>query len=167
MIFQLEKRSLEAQHIEFIRKQQEESFKQMETARWLPMDESKVISELDRLKRDMRMWAKTNSIKEISFLDSLQESDFAALMGQLSNVVNLENGQLPKSILNTPKSPILLLNALLTYHVYINLFRSPFFFVQGTFGDCSCNGLPESILGDIYERAKRGKLILERHTVSL
>lgn len=157
---QSEKASLEAQHIAFIRKQQEESFKQMESARWIPEDESRVRTKLDKLKRDMRAWAKTSSIKIISVLDALKEPESVALMEQLSHVVFLEDGRLPKCISNTTKSPMLLLNALLTHHVYTNLFQSPFFFVQEAFGDYSSSSLPGSVLGEIYERAKRGKLIL-------
>jgi hypothetical protein len=164
---QLEKSGLEAQHNAFIRKQQEASFRQMESARWLPVDETKVMSDLDKLKRDMRSWAKTNSIKDISMLQSLGEVESAALMQQLSNVVVFENGQLPKGISTTAKSPMLLLNALLTDHVYMSFFRSPFFFLGGNFEDSSPNGRPEGVLEDIYQRAKSSKLILAYQAVSL
>lgn len=151
---QLEKSALETQHNLFIRKQQEASFRQMESARWLPVDETNVMSNLDKLKRDMRSWAKTTSIKEISMLQNLQEAESAALRRYLSNVVVFENGQLPKGISTGAKSPTLLLNALLADHVYMSFFRSPFFFVEGTFEDFPSNGLPGGILEEIYEWAK-------------
>jgi hypothetical protein len=164
---QLEKSALEALHNTFIRKQQEASFRQMESARWLPVDETKVMSDLDKLKRDMRSWAKTTSIKDISMLQSLGEADSVALMQQLSNVVVFENGQLPEGISTTAKSPMLLLNALLTDHVYMSFFRSPFFFLGGNFEGSPSNGRPEGVLEDIYQRAKSGKLILVYQAVSL
>ncbi|KAF8859479.1 hypothetical protein BDZ45DRAFT_589763 [Acephala macrosclerotiorum] len=151
---QLEKSALEAQHNSFIRKQQEASFRQMESARWLPVDETKVMSDLDRLKRDMRSWAKTSSIKDVLMLQSLGEVESAALMQHLSNVVVFENGQLPEGISTTAKSPMLLLNALLTDHVYMSFFRSPFFFLGGNFEDSSSSGRAEGVLDDIYQRAK-------------
>jgi hypothetical protein len=140
----------------------------MESAQWLPVDETKVMSDLDKLTRDMRSWAKTTSIKGISMLQSLGEVESAALMQQLSNVVVLENGQLPEGISTTAKSPMLLLNALLTDHVYMSFFRSPFFFLGGSFEDSSSNGgRPEGVLEDIYQRAKSGKLIFACQAVSL
>lgn len=157
---QLAKSALEEQHNALIRKQQESSFRQMESARWLPVDETKVMSDLDKLKRDMRRWAKTTSIKDISMLQSLGEVETAPLMQQLSNVVVFENGHLPESIFTIAKSPILLLNALLSDNIYMIFFRSPFFFLGETSEDSSANDRSPGVLEDIYQRAKSGKLIL-------
>lgn len=164
---QLEKANLEAQHHAFIRQQQEASFKQMESARWLPEDETKVTSDLDMLKKDMRGWAKTNSIKDISILKSLGDEESAALMEQFANVVVLENGQLPDALTTTGKSPILLLNALLTDNVYMNFFRSPFFFPTRLQELSPNNSQPQGVLEEIYHLANTGKLILACQTASL
>ena len=99
---------MEAKYNEYIRKQQEASFKQMEDAQWLPVEERKIISNLDKLKRDMRKWARKSSVKDISMLKSLREDETEALTRQLSSVIVLENGQLPKVIYNTARSPRLL-----------------------------------------------------------
>jgi hypothetical protein len=157
---QLEKSALEEQHNAFIRKQQEASFRQMESARWHPVDETKVMSNLDMLKKDMRKWAKTASVKGISLLQSLGEVKHAALMEQLKNVAVIENGQLPEGITTTAKSPMLLLNALLADHVYASFFRSLFFFLGGNCENPLSKARPEAILEDIYRGAKDGKLIL-------
>ncbi|TVY15150.1 hypothetical protein LARI1_G006419 [Lachnellula arida] len=122
---QLAKSALEKQHNALIRKQQEASFRQMESARWLPVDETK----------------------------SLGEVDTAPLMQQLSNVVVFENGHLPESISTTAKSAMLLLNALLCDNIYMTFFRSPFFLL-GEASDSSANGGSEGVLEDIYQRAK-------------
>ena len=164
---QLEKSALEAKHYEFILKQQEASFRQVESTRWRPEDETKIRSDLDILKRDMRGWAKTNSINEISNLQSLPVVESTALMQQLSNVVLSENGELPEGISTAAKSPMLLLNALLADHVYMSFFRSPFFFLGGSIADSSSNDRPDGVLEDIYQRAKSGKLILAYQAVSL
>jgi hypothetical protein len=164
---QLAKSALEAQYNAFIRKQQEVSFRQMESARWLPLDETKVLSDLDKLKKDMRSWAKTTSIKDISTLNALGEVESTALMQQLSNVIVMEDSYLPRGIFTTAKSPMLLLNALLTDHIYMTFFQSPFFFLEGSFKDSSSNSQPESVLEDIYQRAKTGKPILAYYTVPL
>jgi hypothetical protein len=39
---------------DIVRKQQEQNFKQMDTGRWLPQEESKNRGDLDRLKRSMK-----------------------------------------------------------------------------------------------------------------
>jgi hypothetical protein len=157
---QMEKSALEEQHNTFIRKQQEASFRQMESARWHPVDETKVMSDLDMLKKDMRKWAKTASVKDISPLQSLGEAEHTVLMEQLKNVAVIENGQLPQGITTAAKSPMLLLNALLADHVYASFFRSPFFFLVGRYEDSPLKTRPEAILEDIYRGAKDGKLIL-------
>jgi len=102
-----------------IRQHQEESFKQMESARWLPSEESKVVGDLDRIRRDMRAWAKGTSIKDMSRLQEFDGVEYAALLKDLSYVALLENNQLPQG-LSTPKSPSLLLNSLLAHDIFTN-----------------------------------------------
>ncbi len=80
-------------------------------------------------------------------------------MQELWNVVMLENGQLPKGITTTAKWPMLLLNALLTDHLYMSIFRSPFFFLGKKSENSSLTFRPEEILEDIYSRAQSGRLI--------
>jgi hypothetical protein len=154
-----EKLFMQEQHNSFIRKQQEASFRQMESARWLPMDEGKVMGNLDRLKRDMRNWAKATSIKDNPLLQSFGEVEFAALMQDLANVALVENGQLPEGLSTTARSPMLLLNALLAHSVYTSFFRSPFFFLGKNDANASSNVRPEDILEDVYEWAQEGKSI--------
>jgi hypothetical protein len=124
-----ERNSAQEKYEELIRKQQEESFKQMSTAHWLPTEDSKVIGELDRVKREMRGWAKATAVKSADYLEKLDSSDFLSLMESLSQVAVLEKGELPRGLL-TPKSPALLLNALLAHHLYTTTFQNPFFFLD-------------------------------------
>ncbi|CZR67408.1 uncharacterized protein PAC_17307 [Phialocephala subalpina] len=145
---------MQEQHQSFIRKQQEASFRQMESARWLPMDEGKVMDDLDRLKRDMRSWAKAMSIKDNSLLQSFKEVESAALMRDLANVALIENGQLLNGLSTAARAPMLLLNALLAHSVYTSFFRSPFFFVGNNDANAPSNVRPEGILQDVYERAQ-------------
>jgi hypothetical protein len=154
-----EKLVMREEHNAFIRKQQEASFGRMESARWLPMDEGKVMHELDRLKTDMRSWAKATSFKDNSRLRSFAEaeSESAALMQELANVALVENGQLPEGLSTIARSPMLLLNALLAHSVYTSFFRSPFFFLGDNDPNAASNARPERILEDIYERAQEGK----------
>lgn len=140
----------------FIRKQQEESFRQMESARWLPMDEGKVMDDLDRLKRDMRSWAKATSIR---VLPPLRKMESAALMQALTNVAPIENSQLPEGLSTTARSPMLLLNALLAHSIYTSFFRSPFFFLGNNDANAPSNVRPEAILEDVYRRVKEGTSI--------
>jgi hypothetical protein len=153
-----EKSNIQEQYNAFVRKHQEVSFKQMESARWIPMDEGKVMGDLDRLKRDMRTWAKTTAIQSLSLLQSLSEEEIAALMRSLANVVLLENDQLPKELHTAARSPILLLNALLAHSVYRSFFQSPFFFLGHSDEDTATNNSPRNTLEDIYRRAQEGKL---------
>ncbi|CAG8949947.1 hypothetical protein HYFRA_00004278 [Hymenoscyphus fraxineus] len=148
---QLDKSDLQAQHDAFVRKQQEISFRQMESARWRPVDESQVLSDLDKMKRSMRGWAKHSSIKDISMLQALKPEDYDALMQELSSVVIFEDKNLPKGISTTAKSPMLLLNALLANHIYASFFQSPFFFLERNLEDSSHK---DPLFEDIYQRAK-------------
>ncbi|THV47570.1 hypothetical protein BGAL_0302g00130 [Botrytis galanthina] len=132
---EFEKQDIEEQHRTFIRKQQETTFRQMKSSRWMPAEDSKVKGDLDRLKRDMRNWAKKASVNDMdTLLGSLGQRESAALKEALTHVVVLKNDQLPQG-LSAKKSPSLLLTALLTHHVYKTLFKSPFFFIGGNIVD--------------------------------
>jgi hypothetical protein len=137
--------SVEDKYEDLIRKQQEESFKQMSTARWLPTEDSKVIAELDRIKRDMRSWARAIAARGAGSLEKLDRSKFLNLLESLSQVAVLDNNELPRG-LSTAKSPALLLNALLAYHLHTTMFRSPFFFLDRIGGN--------ELLRNIYEVAQ-------------
>jgi hypothetical protein len=156
---QSERDLMEQKYEEVIREQQEDSFRRMESGRWLPSEESKVMADLDRVKRDMKSWSKATSIKDMSPLKSLDETDFSTLMGDLSHVVLLEDGQLPHG-LSSPKTPSLLLNALLAHDVYKNLFRNPFFFLEDDAGDDLLGDGPGKTLGFIYHLMQDCKLVL-------
>jgi hypothetical protein len=156
---QMEKSALEQQHNTLIRKQHLASIRQMESARWLPEDETKIMSDLSKLKMDMRSWAKTSSIKDASILQTLGEVEHTALMQELSNVVVLEHGQLPMGITTTAKWPMILLNALLTDHVYMSIFQSPFFFLGTNSENSSSTFRPEGTVEDMYSRAQNCRLV--------
>jgi hypothetical protein len=141
---------------DLVRKHQEESFKQMSTARWLPSEDSKVITELGRIKRDMRNWAKAMAVKGIEALNDLDDLKAKSLLEDLSEVAVLENEGLPGG-LTTPKSPALLLNALLAHHLFTTLFRSPFFFLLGI-GDKEVD-----VFQEIYTTARNRKQYMYLH----
>ena len=111
------------------RRQQEESFNRMETGRWLPMEERDVRAEFERIRIEMRRWAKSAAVKNIAAIQDIEEEQHASLMASLSRVAVVENNQLPGG-LSTPKGPSLLLNALLAHDVYTSLFQTPFFFLN-------------------------------------
>ncbi|KAF7940707.1 uncharacterized protein EAE97_006893 [Botrytis byssoidea] len=135
---EFEKQDIEEQHRTFIRKQQETTFRQMKSSRWMPAEDSKVIEDLDRLKKDMRNWAKKATVNDMdTLLGSLGKRESAALKEALTHVVVFENGRLPQG-LSAKKYPGLLLTALLTHHVYQTLFKSPFFFIDDNMVDGRC-----------------------------
>jgi hypothetical protein len=154
----LDRDLIQAKHMTFVRQQQEEAFKQMESARWLPPEESKVLGNLDRIKRDMKSWAKGTAIKDMSLIQELGEKDVADLMNGLSTVVLLQENQLPQG-LSTSRTPALLLNALLAHDIYTNLFRNPFFFLKDGLGDNLPRTGLEQILHRIYFMAQACELI--------
>lgn len=135
-----DKHAIEEKHNAFIRRQQEVSFRQMTTSRWMPAEDSKVIEDLERLKRDMRTWAKKVSINNLDDLHTLDESQMIAFETALAEVVVFENGKLPQG-LSPRKSPALLLTALLSHDIYTTLFQSPFFFI----GNSLLEGQPEDL----------------------
>jgi len=152
---ELQKRRIQEDHDTFVRKQQESSFKQMESTRWLSMDQGKLVDDLVRLKRGMRTWAKGTSVKDYSVLHLLDGAATAALKHNLSHVVLLENNQLPPVLFVATKSPVMLLYALLTHSVYSAFFQSPFFFLHAKDGDTTAHG---DVLETMYQWAQMCKL---------
>ncbi|QSZ31529.1 hypothetical protein DSL72_001096 [Monilinia vaccinii-corymbosi] len=127
------KQAIEEKHNTFVRKQQEESFRKMPNSRWASVEDGKVMEDLDRLKRNMRSWAKSVSINDIdALLQSLNRIEGSALWNTLEHVVLFEDGKLPQG-LSSRKAPALLLNALLSHSIYSKLFGSPFFFLGEEF----------------------------------
>ena len=151
-----EKEEVEAEYNLFLRQKQEEKFKEMES--WLPLEGSKVIGDLDRLKRDMRAFGKGMSTNDLSVFQRLDEADHVALLDDLAEVCVLTNDGLPEG-LTSSKSPALLLNALLAHHVYTTLFKSPFFFLGNGLGDVLPKSGLDSLLNEIYSRTQQGKCI--------
>lgn len=134
------------------RRQQEESFKQMETGRWLPREESRVQADFERIRIQMRSWAKGAAVKNIAAIQDIEEEQHTSLMASLSCVVVFENNQLPRG-LSTPKGPSLLLNALLAHDVYASLFVNPFFFLNGNLKDGPVGDGLDNSLKKIYNLA--------------
>jgi DNA gyrase/topoisomerase IV subunit A len=151
-----EKEEVEAEYNLFFRQKQEERFKEIES--WLPVEGSKVIGDLDRLKRDMRAFGKGMSTNDLSIFQRLDETDRVALLNDLAEVCVLTNGVLPEG-LTSSKSPALLLNALLAHHVYTTLFKNPFFFLGNGLGDFPPQSGLDSLLNEIYSRTQQGKYI--------
>jgi hypothetical protein len=145
-----EKVTIQKGYNELLCRQQETSFKQIESGRWVPDEESKVSGELERLRREMRTWAKGMAIKDISGLDSLDELDYHALMNDLSSVVVFNENQLPSGF-PTTKSPSILLNALLAHAVYSSFFRGPFFFLNAGHG----TDLERTVVGEDLDEIYR------------
>ncbi|KAH6672242.1 hypothetical protein B0J14DRAFT_701332 [Halenospora varia] len=128
-----EKHAVQDKYNAFVRSQQEAEFRQMESGKWTPDDESKITGELERLRREVKSLAKGIAMKNI--------------------VVALNDNRLPPG-LSTAKSPSLLLNALLSHAVYTSFFSSPFFFLSGGLRtDLDGNGV-EKILDEIYQAAQ-------------
>ncbi|PQE32768.1 kinesin heavy chain protein [Rutstroemia sp. NJR-2017a WRK4] len=151
-----DKEKLREEHEAFIRKQQELSFKQMTTSRWLPVEDTKVMADLNRLKREMRGWAKKTSMKDVDLLDSLDEGDQISLWNALAQVVRFEGCQISEEV-RSLRSSTLLLNALLSHDVYTSLFRNPFFIFSEDLGaehPFPGTGL-NSMLGELYQRTQR------------
>jgi hypothetical protein len=153
-----ERENIQDEHEAFIRKQQELSFQQMTTSRWLPVEDTKVMADLDRLKREMRGWAKKNSMKDIALLELLDEGEQISLWNALAKVVRFESRQISEEV-RSLRSPTLLLNALLTHDVYMCFFRNPFFIFSED--PSTEHHLPrprlDSMLGEIYQRTQRCK----------
>ncbi|EDO01359.1 predicted protein [Sclerotinia sclerotiorum 1980 UF-70] len=121
-----EKQAIEEKHNTFILKQQETTFSHMAGSRWAPVEDSKVMEDLGRLKRDMRSWAKKVSSNDMDAV--LKSLDKRRLRNALEHVVVFEHGELPQG-LSSRKVPALLLSALLAHDIYTTIFRDPFFFL--------------------------------------
>ena len=150
-----EKDKIKAEYHLFLRQTQEEKFKEMDS--WLAVEGSKVIGELDRLKRDMRAFGKGMSI-DLAVFQRLEEADKAALLENLANVCVLTNGALPEELAFL-KSPALLLNALLAHNVYMTLFTNPFFFLGNGLRDIPLQSGLDSMLNELYSRIQHSECI--------
>jgi len=144
---------------DIIRKQQEENFKQINTGRWLPQEESKIKGDLDRLKRSMKSWSKDCSVNNMTPLQSLMKGtdEEVALTQCLSDVVRLDEGCLPPG-LATSKSPSLLLNALLAHDIYKTIFGNPFFFLRDQLDYEPPRLPPDEKFNEMYQWMLSGKL---------
>jgi hypothetical protein len=145
-----EKEEVKAEYDSFIRQKQEERFEEMGS--WHCVEGSKVIGDLDRLRRNMRAFGKEMSANDLSVFQRLEEASHVALMNNLSDVCVLRNEGLPEG-LTSSKSPALLLNALLA------LFKNPFFFLEIGLGDVSPKLGLDRLLSEIYSRMQQGKSI--------
>ncbi|PMD45821.1 hypothetical protein L207DRAFT_419762 [Hyaloscypha variabilis F] len=146
-----EKENIEAEYNLFVRQKQEEEFKGMDS--WQSVEGNKVIGDLDKLKRDMRSFGKGMSTKDLSVFQRLDEAENVALLKDLAEVCELTNDGLPEE-LTSPRSPALLLNALLSHHIYTTLFKNPFFFLENGLGnDLPQSGL-DSLLNEVYRRTR-------------
>ena len=167
--WQAKKRELEdqledvkAEYNLFFRQKQEEKFNEMES--WLPVEGSKVIGDLDRLKRDMRAFGKGMSTNDLSVFQRpvfqrLDEANRVALLNDLAEVCVLTNDGLPEGLTSSKSPAALLLNALLAHHVYTTLFKNPFFFLGNGLGDVLPQSGLDSLLNEIYSRTQQGKCI--------
>jgi hypothetical protein len=133
-----------------IRKLQEASFNRMESGNWVPSEESKIVDQLERLRRQMRAWAKSVAIKDMSALVNFEDVAYKALKDALSHVVKFSGNQLPPG-LSTAKATMVLLNALLAHAVFMSYFQTPFFFLGNGTGD---------FLNAIYQKAQKGEYII-------
>jgi hypothetical protein len=151
----LEKNKIEEEYNSFVRRKQEESFRQMESARWVVPEGKKAIEELDRLKRQIRNAAKGIATKDLFKIKQMSPEDRSALMIAFSDVCVLKNGSLPEE-LTSAKSPALLLNAMIAHNIYTTLFRNPFFFTRTGIGKEPTIGNLDRILEDIFLRMVHG-----------
>jgi len=148
-------------HEETIRKQQEASFRQMSTGRWIPTQDSDVVAGLDRIKSQMRTWARTNATKSLDSLCKLDSSQVKELLESLSQVAVLDNQDVPAGLTGS-KAPTLLLNALLAHDLYSKVFRNPFLSLEtADWTDLQQTGGVD-LLHKIYRMSQQGKPIFPR-----
>jgi hypothetical protein len=161
-----ERNSSEEKYEALIRKQQEESFKQMSNGRWLPIEDTKVVSDLGRIKKEMRNWAKSIGVKGAEAFENLSNSELMSLLKNLSHVAVIKNNELPRG-LSESKSPALLFNALLAHHLYTTMFRSPFFFLDNGLREDSSLTRGAALLRTIYKLAQDCKTKFSLHARGL
>jgi hypothetical protein len=137
-------------------RQQEESFKRMETGRWLPREENRVLADFERIRIQMRTWARGAAVKNLAVLQDIEGEQQASLIASLSHVAVVENNQPPRG-LSTSKGPSLLLNALLAHDVYTSLFQSPFFFLHDDLKYIPTEDKLDDSLNKIYDLAQACK----------
>jgi hypothetical protein len=128
------------------RQKQEASFKKMDPGAWLPMDENKVRGELSRIRAALKSWAKKTAVADWSFLNTLD--DTTGLIAELSNVCAVENDSIPDG-LESKKGLSLLLNAIASHYLFVDLFRNPFFFFRDSIGELAREP-PERHFNNMY-----------------
>jgi hypothetical protein len=99
---------------------------------------------LERLKTDIRNWAKKSYILDLSWTQIVQIPN---ILDMLPKVVLLNGSELPGGF-PIYKAASLLLNALVAQDLYVGIISDPFFFQEGIAKDEQ--QYPKEILNQVY-----------------
>lgn len=137
----------------------------MADARWLPLDNRTVTSELNKIRDAIGQLAKSYAAESFFGLDKEDPHEQARFCNYLAPYFGFAHTghETAMELLHMKHAPRLTLTAFLSAHVHHNIFASPFFFVNrnllegpnetGSHANSEEQRKPSKILGSIYRTA--------------
>jgi hypothetical protein len=153
---------------EELRVLQEKSFRGLEDARWMPLDMNTINGDLTVIRDAIWDIAKSYAADSIESINTVSVDAQLAFRSSLEHVVRFEqNG--PEAVLeitDIKHAPRLLLTALISHSVHVDIFANPFFCLDDGLQECfealnqsaECNTLRQrrnasEVLTGIYKEA--------------
>jgi len=120
-----------------LRQMQESSFRSMEDARWMPLDESTIQAELLGLQSGIDRYAKAFAVKDLSHLDTEPEEMKMSLLTELAAIFRFNKKSLAalNELTAIPNVARLCLAGLLSHSIHSKIMSNPFFFMYNDFTD--------------------------------
>jgi hypothetical protein len=120
-----------------LRDAQEGAFRALKKGTWMPKEDHRVREEFAKLEENIRTWAKTYALSDISTLqEKITNTEKNRVLSKLDGYYDVQNGGDWDRLISCTKSlvqkrlPRILVQALLAKDVFQNIFDNPFFFLN-------------------------------------
>lgn len=120
-----------------LRDAQEGAFRALKKGTWMPKEDHRVREEFAKLEENIRTWAKTYALSDISILQAkITDTEKNRVLSKLDGYYDVQNGGDWDRLISCTKSlvqkrlPRILVQALLAKDVFQNIFDNPFFFLN-------------------------------------
>jgi hypothetical protein len=133
-----------------LREVQKKSFKEMTKTTWTPLEDNAVRELLEEIHKDIEDWADENGVDSLENLgDCLDEAEAGQLMKALQEVSLTTAGDLDTQVrlwIESSLDPVLLLTALVTYHMYTSMCINPFLGLDAFGGEFQTSLVSQTML---------------------
>ncbi|EEP81901.1 predicted protein [Uncinocarpus reesii 1704] len=116
---------------EQVRIAQESAFRNMDTGKWAPLEDTAIRAELKKIEAGIRHWAKTYAFEDCSIVQNLPCDRIAWIVNELREIGLSEQDF--AAIVNgwKNKAPLLLIQAIVSKNLIYSNFHRPFHFLRG------------------------------------